>query len=236
MLKEMNLEYLDAVLIHWPQALKQQDAKSGPDCFPKDPKTGLNLLDEETTFEEAYKSLEDCYNSGLIKGIGFCNFNTSQVDRLMKSKKIMPVFHQFESHPWFPNTELVKQAKDLGIQPMAYCPVGSDINMPGRDPTKKLTQDPTIQELAKKYNKTGHQICVRFQIDRGVLPLPKSTNPEHQRTNCDVFDFKLTQDEVNKLENLNVNYRFVLMAGHVNHKDYPFTELKGKVQPTGNLV
>ncbi|XP_011357804.1 3-oxo-5-beta-steroid 4-dehydrogenase isoform X2 [Pteropus vampyrus] len=132
---------------------------------------------------------------------------------------------EVECHPYFTQTKLLKFCQQHDIVLVAYSPLGTS-----RNPfwvnlsSPPLLKDPLLNSLGKKYNKTAAQVVLRFNIQRGVVVIPKSFNPERIKENFQIFDFSLTKEEMNDIEALNKNVRFVEMLMWCDHPEYPFHE------------
>jgi diketogulonate reductase-like aldo/keto reductase len=148
--------------------------------------------DSETN-SETWTGLEEAVNQGLVKSIGVSNFNIEQLTSLLKTAKMIPAMNQVESHPKVNQKELLDYCSKHGIHLTAYSPLGAG----------NLITDPTIVEIGKKHNKSAAQVMIRWQIQRGVVAIPKSTKKERIKENIEVFDFSLTDDEMKTLENMN---------------------------------
>ncbi|KAG8523338.1 Aldo-keto reductase family 1 member D1 [Galemys pyrenaicus] len=160
----------------------------------------------------AFKALEACKDAGLVKSLGVSNFNRRQLELILNKPglKYKPVINQVECHPYFTQPKLLKFCQQHDIVLVAYSPLGTS-----RDPmwvnlsSPPLLKDTFLNSLGKKYNKTTAQIALRFNIQRGVVVIPKSFNPERIRENFQIFDFSLTDEEMEKIEALNKNVRYV---------------------------
>ncbi|ARJ72277.1 aldo/keto reductase [Latilactobacillus sakei] len=173
----LGVDYLDLYLIHWPANTKQFGAKAAE----------LNA--------ETWRAMEDLYNEGKIRAIGVSNFMPHHLDELMKTAVIKPMVDQIEVHPGWPQAESVRynQAHDILVE--AWAPLGE----------ASALSNETIAAIATKHGKTAAQVCLRWGIQQGVLPLPKSTHQERMAQNTDIFDFELTDAEmtqISALENL----------------------------------
>lgn len=173
----LGVDYLDLYLIHWPANTKQFGAKAAE----------LNA--------ETWRAMEDLYNEGKIRAIGVSNFMPHHLDALMKTAVIKPMVDQIEVHPGWPQAEVVRynQAHDILVE--AWAPLGE----------ASALSNETIAAIATKHGKTAAQVCLRWGIQQGVLPLPKSTHQERMAQNTDIFDFELTDSEMTQisvLENL----------------------------------
>lgn len=177
-LQELQLEYLDLFLIHWPIHLK--DGASLP---PKAGDVG------EFDMEGVWREMEKLVKEGLVRDIGVCNFTIKKLNKLLSFAQTMPSVCQMEMHPGWRNDKILELCKKNGIHVTAYSPLGSSGG--GRD----LVHDPTVERVAKKLNKSAGQILVRWAIQRGTSVLPKSSNPERIKENIKVFGWEIPQED-----------------------------------------
>jgi diketogulonate reductase-like aldo/keto reductase len=133
-----------------------------------------------------WKVLETYVDSGQLKSIGVSNFTIDQLSYLIKHARIKPVLNQFQSYPGKHQQELIDFCKENNVIPEAYQSLAK------LDPKTKET----LVELAKKYNKTWSQVILNYQINEGVVAIPKSHNKKHQFENIDVFDFELSKEDI----------------------------------------
>ena len=152
----------------------------------------------ELTFE-TWKAMEELYEKGLIRAIGVCNFLIPHLKRLIENSRIKPMVNQFEFHPELVQPELLQFCKENQIQPEAWRPI-----MKGR-----VNELPVLQELATKYQKSPVQIVLRWDIQKGVVTIPKSVTPERIIHNADIFDFELSLEDIAKIDSLD---RFTRMG------------------------
>ncbi|GBG94168.1 2,5-diketo-D-gluconic acid reductase [Ligilactobacillus salitolerans] len=149
------------------------------------PKRGL--------YVEAWQALVTAQKLGLIKSIGVSNFEPEHLDRIITATGVTPAVNQIEIHPYWINTSRVKEDAKRGIVTEAWSPLGRG---------NSALSEPIVKKLAEKYGKNVGQIILRWHLQRGIIPLPKSTNLEHQRANLDVFDFELTTEEIKAINQL----------------------------------
>lgn len=214
-LANLGLDYIDLFLIHWPFAFIP-----GGDLFPKDAQG--NIQEDQVSFEETWKAVEDLLSTGQVKAIGVSNFNVAQLTRLLASAKVVPAVNQVELHPYLQQKELLEFCKSKGIMVTAYSPLGSPGRPSRSDDQPVLLEDLKVQELAKKYNKTVSQILLRFHIENGVAAIPKSITPDRIKENFQVFDFKFTNEDRATLASLDKKFRFITFADAKQLKEYPF--------------
>jgi len=203
-LKDLQLDSLDLYLIHWPLAFEY----AGDDKFPKTPE-GLMRYDN-VDIVETWKAMEALVEKGLTKAIGLSNFNSQQITRILKEGKIKPACLQIESHPYLNQEKLINFAFDHGIKVVAYSPLGSSDRPWAKAEDPKVLQDQKIARIAKKYDKTPAQVILRFQVQRGVVVIPKSVNLVRISQNRDVFDFVISDEDMNLLKSLNLGFRLCI--------------------------
>uniref|UniRef100_UPI0040297413 aldo/keto reductase n=1 Tax=Lachnospira eligens TaxID=39485 RepID=UPI0040297413 len=148
-------------------------------------------------YEKAWADMEDLYKAGKIKAIGVSNFNVHHLETLSENWTVVPAVNQIEIHPYYANIENVEYAKKNGIAIEAYSPLGG--NGAG------TLENEVIIALADKYGKTPAQIVLRWELQRGIIVLPKSTHQERIISNFDVFEFELSEDDMNAINELNKN-------------------------------
>ncbi len=153
--------------------------------------------------ENVYKALENGVKSGKLKSIGISNYYTPEdFERINKISEITPAVVQNENHIYYQNTDLQKYLERYGTVVESWYPFG------GRGNTQEVFNNETITKIAKSHGKTSAQIILRWQIQAGYVVIPGSQNPSHIAENFDIFDFELTQNEMNEISNLNQNRRF----------------------------
>jgi methylglyoxal/glyoxal reductase len=149
-------------------------------------------------YKETWKALEKLYKEGWVRAIGVSNFQVHHLKDLMEDCKVKPMVNQVEFHPYLTQKELLAFCKEQNIQLEAWSPLmrGEVVNVP------------EIQELAKKYGRTPAQIVLRWDLQHGVVTIPKSVKEHRIKENADIFDFELTEEDMAKLDALNKNHRF----------------------------
>ncbi len=151
-------------------------------------------------FEEAYLVMEELYREKKIRALGVSNCESHHIDSIMsKGASVMPAVNQVEIHPYFPNCEIVDYCKEQGIVPEAWCPIGG--------PGSTELSDEKINEIAKRHGKTPAQVILRWHIQRGVVVIPKSSNPGRMRENLDIFNFEFDEDEMKCIDQLDCDRR-----------------------------
>lgn len=185
----------------WPDEYENEDAI---DKMLK--RFGLEYLDlvilhqQVGNYLAGYKNLEKAYKAGKVRAIGLSNFESGRLEEVLESAEIKPQIIQVEGHPYFQQAALKERVKPYGVRMEHWFPLGHG------DPG--LINEPVFTELAQKYGKTNVQIILRWHIQMGNIPLPRSTNPEHQKQNLEVFDFELTQAEMEDIRKLDQGKRY----------------------------
>lgn len=167
-------------------------------------KLGLDYLDlylihwpGNDKFAESWTALEDLYQEGKIRAIGVCNFNISHLQDLLKTARVTPVINQVEFHPRLQQRSLREFCKEHNIQLEAWAPL-----MQGG-----LLEDTTIAKIAEKYGKSNSQVILRWDIQNEVITIPKSVLKERMAQNADIFDFSLTDEEMQIINAMNLDKR-----------------------------
>ena len=145
-------------------------------------------------FVGGWKDMEKALEEGKVKSIGLSNFYDEDLKKILDICKIKPTVDQVECYPYFPQNELRKQLKEINCYIEAYSPIGRG--------NKELFNEPILVHLAEKYKKSVPQIILRWHIEKDNIIFPKSSKPEHMKDNLNIFDFKLTADEVAEIDKL----------------------------------
>jgi len=220
-LKDLQLDYLDAYLMHWPYSF-QYEGITHDKYFPYNEDRTIRY-GVGVDYIDTWKEMEKLVDEGLVKHIGFSNFNSVQIQRVIDNSRIKPTILQIEVHPYLTQEKLIKFAHEKGIGVTAYSPLGSP-DRPWADQTDpSVLSDPVLIKIAEKYKKSPAQILIRFPIDRGIVVIPKSRTPSRISENRDVFDFKLSQEDINSLLALNRDFRACPCVRDKLHKYWPFS-------------
>ena len=172
-LEDLQLDYLDLYLIHWPIA-----------------KASKNNWQEANS--ESWRALEELYKQGKIKAIGVSNFLPHHLEPLLETAKIKPMVNQIEFHPGMLQEETVEFCKKHNILVEAWAPFSNG----------QILNHPVLKEIADKYKKSVAQLSLRWIIQKGIVPLPKSVTPERIKSNLEVFDFEISEQDVNTIDKL----------------------------------
>ncbi|CAH2074641.1 unnamed protein product [Thlaspi arvense] len=205
-LQELQLDYLDLYLIHWPFRLREGASKP--------PKAGDVL---EFDMEGVWREMEKLAKDNLVRNIGVCNFTITKLNKLLGLAELVPSVCQMEMHPGWRNDQMLQLCNKNGIHVTAYSPLGSQEG--GRD----LIHDQTVDRIAKKLNKTPGQVLVKWGIQRGTSVIPKSLNPDRIKENIKVFDWVIPEQDFQALSSIADQRR--VMDGEdifVNETEGPF--------------
>lgn len=146
---------------------------------------------------DSWKALEKIYNDGRARSIGVSNFTINHLKELLSETEIVPVINQVEFHPFLYQKELMNFCREKNIAIEAYSPVVR----------AKKFNNPVLKDTAQKYSKTPAQILIRWGLQHDLITIPKSSNRERIEENADVFSFNIQEDDMQKLNNLNEDYR-----------------------------
>ncbi len=169
---EMQMDYLDLYLVHWPAS---------------------SAFDEDwvNTNRATWKAMTEIYKSGRVKAIGVSNFLTHHLDTII-DMEVKPAVDQIEVNPGFLQKETVDYCQEKGIVVEAWSPLGRG----------KSLAHPLLEELAEKYGKTVAQIILRWEVQHNIVPLPKSVNESRIIENSQVFDFELSDDDLSSIDEI----------------------------------
>jgi diketogulonate reductase-like aldo/keto reductase len=148
-------------------------------------------------YKDTWRAFEKLYEEGLVRAIGVSNFHIHHLEDLLASARIVPMVNQVEFHPRLTQKNLLHYCKERNIQLEAWSPL-----MRGR-----LLDEPTLVEIGQKYGKTPAQVILRWDLQHGVVTIPKSVREERIIANADIFDFQLTSEEMERIDGLNRDER-----------------------------
>eukprot|EP00475_Leptophrys_vorax_P022191 TRINITY_DN3020_c0_g1_i1.p1 TRINITY_DN3020_c0_g1~~TRINITY_DN3020_c0_g1_i1.p1 ORF type:complete len:343 (-),score=84.97 TRINITY_DN3020_c0_g1_i1:724-1752(-) len=187
-LNKLGLEYVDLYLMHWPVSFNYH----ADDFLSKLPDGSNDVTN--VPIRDTWQAMEPLVAKGLVKAIGISNFTKRQIEDLLSYAKVKPVVHQCEAHPHFPNVELAKFSKDHGMAFTAYSSLGKIWD--GQD---SCMDEKVVQQVSKKLNKSPAQVLLRWGLQQGYIIIPKSANPKRVAENANLFDFEISQEDMDKL-------------------------------------
>ena len=172
-LNNLRTDYLDLYLIHWP--------------LPEPGYKEWRQLDKET-----WRAMEELYEAGKIRAIGLSNFLSHHIENILKDCRVRPAVDQIEYHPGYSQEAVVNYCRERGILVQAWSPIGRS----------RVLDEPLVKELAAKYDVSPAQICLKFAVQRNIIPLPKSSSEDRMRENLDLYSFELEQDDIWRLSTM----------------------------------
>lgn len=178
---KLEMDYVDLYLVHWPTAAGERDEN--------------NIYPSINKREETWKAMEEIYKSGKAKAIGVSNYMVSHLEEMKDYAKIMPAVNQIELHPFLIEKELIEYCKERGIAIEAHSPLVHGERL----------SDPKIVEISKKYGKSPAQVLIRWDLQHGWITIPKSTRKERIEENINVFDFELSNEDMQTLDSMSEN-------------------------------
>jgi len=205
-LKDLQLDYLDLYLIHWP--FPNFHAK-GVDVSSRDPNAKPYIHEN---YMKTWRQMEKLVKMGLVKHIGTSNMTIPKMKLLLRDAEIRPVSNEFESHPHFQQTELFQYLVDNKIVPIAFSPIGSPCR-PERDRTPQDTvdmEDPLIVKIANRLGVHPAVVCVKWAAQRGQVPIPLSVTRSKYLANLQsMVSGPLTDQEMKAISTIDKNCRLV---------------------------
>lgn len=214
-LKKLGLDYIDLYLIHSPFSLNYQ----GDDIlWPKKENGEFDAIDLDLL--ELWRDMEKLADDGLVKSIGVSNFNSKQINYIVKNCRIKPTVCQIESNPGLNQTKIINFCNEKDIRVLAYSPLGHP--KPEKNQPIYL-YDKKVSEIAKKYKKTVAQVILRYSVEMGTIPITKSGKRDRMYENLQIFDFTLTDEDMDFLKTFaNPENRIYKFPKFAHLKDYPY--------------
>ena len=148
-------------------------------------------------FFDTWKALEKIYETKMARAIGVCNFHQSHFELLKTQANIKPMINQIEIHPYLVQKELIEYLNKEQIAIEAWSPLARG----------RVVEEPLLINIGKKYQKSASQVTLRWHVQKDLIVIPKSVNPQRIAENRQIFDFELTEDEMLQIDSLNENFR-----------------------------
>lgn len=205
-LADLQLDYVDLYLVHWPFRLKKGSA------FPAPMEDRLGY--EPAAYSALWVAMEAVHSLGLARAIGTSNMSAKKLSNLLSVCTVVPAVNQVESHPYLSQSSLVSWSSSRGIVTTAYSPLGSP-DRPARlveDGDPAPLHDERVKGIAAKHGKSAAQVLIRWQVQRGVVVIPKSTTPSRIEENMNVGDFELDGEDLESIAKCETGGR--LIKGH----------------------
>ena len=169
----LGLDYLDLYLIHWPNPIAYRDNWKEMD-------------------RESWRAMEEAYKEGKIRALGLSNFWPHHIDVILEEASVLPAVNQIKFCPGINQREIADYSRDKGMLLEAYSPMG----------TGAMFNNPVMIELSSRYNRSIAQLCIRYALQSGYIPLPKSVTPERIRDNVNVFGFEISEEDMKRIESV----------------------------------
>lgn len=217
-LENFGLEYVDLYLIHTPIGYEFREPE---DLLPKNEEGKLSFSDVD--YLDTWHAMEKLVDLGLTKSIGVSNFNSEQITRVLENCRIKPVTNQVECSATLNQKKLTAFCKERGIVITAYSPLTRPHSF-AADPSlpKPPLADDRVKEIGLRYNKSPAQVVLRYLIQLGVVPIPKSSNENRIKENMNIFDFELNAEEVAVMDSFHTGQRSVPFSLCTEHKYFMF--------------
>ena len=211
-LSDLGLDYLDLYLIHFPIALKfvDFDERYPPEWFFDPDAEAPRMEIDPVPLHQTWAAMEDLKESGLVKHIGVCNYNSALLHDLMAYAKQKPEVLQVEAHPYLSQERLIKLAQDYGMTVTAFSPLGalSYVSLDMAAENESVLETDAVKTAAARLGKTPAQVVLRWGVQRGTAIIPKTARKERLKENLALFDFELSAEEMQAISALNSNRRF----------------------------
>jgi len=211
-LADLNLDYLDSYLIHFPiaQPFVPFEQRYPPEWLFEPESENASMLTAPVPLYETWQAMEALVEDGLVKEIGVCNYNAGLLNDLMSYAKIKPSALQIESHPYLTQEKLIRLAKGYGISVTTFSPLGalSYLELQMADALESVLTQSVVIAAAKRVDRTPAQVVLRWGVQRGCAIIPKSTKLARLKENIALFDFELSEHEMEAISSLNQNRRF----------------------------
>jgi D-xylose reductase len=211
-LRDLQLDYLDLYLIHFPIALRFVPfEKRYPPGWIHDPDAQQPRMEPaRVPVAETWHAMEELVRAGLVRNIGVCNFNIALLRDLISHAEIAPAVLQVEMHPYLAQEKLLRYCGEQQIVVTAFSPLGamSYFSLGMAEEGDAVLEAPTVREIAARHERSPAQIVLRWGVQRGTAVIPKTSRPERLRENLSIFDFALTAEEMDSISSLNRNRRF----------------------------
>jgi D-xylose reductase len=211
-LLDLQTDYLDLYLIHFPIALDYVPIETRyPPGWLFDPdESEPKMQPINVPIRETWEAMQDLVKDGLVKNIGVCNFNVSLIRDLLSYAEIPPAVLQVELHPHLTQEKLLRFCQAEGIAVTGFSPFGASSYVPigMAEESESLLGDATIAEIAKNHDRSPAQVLLRWGVQRGTAVIPKTSKVERLAENISLFDFELSADEMKTINDLNRNRRY----------------------------
>jgi D-xylose reductase len=211
-LRDLQLDYLDLYLVHFPVALEfvPIETRYPPEWVFDPAVANPRMKPVSVPLAETWAGMEDLVRAGLVRSIGVCNYGVSLLRDLLAYAAIRPAVLQVELHPYLTQDKLVRFCRENGITVTGFSPLGapSYVSLGMATERESVFADPGVQAIAAQYGKSVAQVVLRWGVQRGTAVVPKTSRVERLVENLAIFDFELTLEEMATISALNRNRRF----------------------------
>ena len=181
-------------------------------------KLGLDYLDLYLIHQPmgdyvgAYRAMEEAYKEGKLRAIGVCNFYPARLADLCETVDVIPAVNQVELHPFFQQEDALALMKEYGVRPEAWGPFAEG--------NHGIFTHPVLSSIGEKYGKSAAQVALRWNVQRGVVVIPKSVHKDRMEQNMNIWDFELSEEDMNEIAKLDIGHSEI-----VNHDDPNFVKM-----------
>ena len=211
-LQDLQLDYLDLYMIHFPISLKfvPFEERYPPEWFNDPSSPDPKMIPSKIPLSDTWRAMELLKESGLVKHIGVCNYSSGLIHDLMNYCKIKPEVLQIESHPYLTQEKLIKLAQNYDLEVTAFSPLGSISyeELGGAKEEESLIRNETIVSIAKELDITPAQLILSWALNRGTSLVVKSIDESRMKENLDVMNIKLEKATLDEISQLNINKRY----------------------------
>lgn len=211
-LTDLGLEYLDMYLVHFPISLKYVPIaeRYPPEWIFETGADQPAMAIDPVPLSDTWRAMEELTHTNLVRHIGVCNYNSGLLHDLMAYAKVKPAMLQIESHPYLTQERLIRLAQENDIAVTAFSPLGagSYVELSMATSNDSVLNQPVVQAIARRVQRTPAQVVLRWGIQRGTSVIPKTSRVERLPENLSVFDFSLSNDDMAAISALNQNRRF----------------------------
>jgi diketogulonate reductase-like aldo/keto reductase len=207
-LRDLGLEQLDLFLIHFPIALAYVPFD---EMYPPGWTAGGEAMNPiSVPYSETWQAMEDLVDAGLTKRIGVSNLGTAMIREVLSYSRIKPSVLQVEMHPFLCQEKLLRFCREAGLVVTAFSPLGADSYLPlgMAEESERILTHPVLEQIAAKHGRSPAQIALRWAVQRGTVPVPKTQSPEHLRENFQLHDFELNAGDFEAISALDQHRRF----------------------------
>ena len=202
----------------WVQDADYESAKKAIETSLE--KLGLDYLDLDLylihqpmgDYVGAYRAMEEAYKEGKLRAIGVCNFYPARLADLCETVDVIPAVNQIELHPFFQQEDALALMKEYGVRPEAWGPFAEG--------NHGIFTHPVLSSIGEKYGKSAAQVALRWNVQRGVVVIPKSVHKDRMKQNMNIWDFELSEEDMNEIAKLDIGHSEI-----VNHDDPNFVKM-----------